>query len=114
MNSKAYEAVCRISDEEWRDILLDLERHALSVSRALRWRTPNPIELPDGETVPSIVSKAIEKLFAGEREWDPDTEPDTKKYLRSVVDSLLNHLAESQDNTLITVAPDPGSAGSQA
>ncbi len=109
MNSKAYEAVSRISDDEWRDIALELERYALSVSRDLRWRTRNPVELPGGETVTSIVSKAVEKLFGGDREWDPEKEPDIRKYLRGVIDSLLNHLAESQDNTLITVAPEPGS-----
>jgi hypothetical protein len=110
VNTKAYEAVCRISDDEWCEIVLSLERHALSVSRALRWRTRNPIELPGAETVTSIVSKAIEKLFVGDREWDPDKEPDIRKYLQGVIDSLLNHLAESQDNTLVTTEPEPGSA----
>ena len=109
MTSKAYEAISRISDDEWRNIALDLERHALSVSRHLRWRTRNPIELPGGETVTSIVSKAIEKLFCSDRDWDPDEEPDVKKYLQGVIDSLLNHLAESHDNILITIAPEPGS-----
>lgn len=57
----------------------------------------------------SIVSKAVEKLFSGDREWAPQKEPDIRKYLRGVIDSLLNHLAESHDNTLVTVAPEPGS-----
>jgi len=109
VNREAYEAISRISDDEWRNIALELERYALSVSRGLRWRTRNPVELPGGETVTAIVSKAIEKLFSGEREWDPQKEPDIRKYLRGVIDSLLNHLAESQDNTLVTVAPEPGS-----
>lgn len=70
MNRKANEAVCRISTDEWRGIALELERYALSVSRNLRWRTRNPVELPGGETIDSIVSKAVEKLFSGDREWD--------------------------------------------
>ncbi len=109
MIKETYEAVCRISESEWCNIAVELERYALSVSRNLRWRTRNPIELPGGETVTSIVSKAIEKLFSGEREWDPQREPDIRKYLRGVIDSLLNHLAESQDNTLLTAPPEPGS-----
>jgi hypothetical protein len=109
VNREAYEAVSRIPTDEWRNIALELERYALSVSRNLRWRTRNPVELPGAETVTSVVSKAIEKLFSGEREWDPQKDPDIRKYLRGVIDSLLNHLAESQDNTLITVAPEPGS-----
>lgn len=114
MNRKAYEAVCRISIDEWRGIALELERHALSVSRNLRWRTQNPVELPGGETIDSIVSKAVEKLFSGDREWDPDKEPDIKKYLKGVIDSLLNHLAESKENTLLAPAPEPESSDAPA
>lgn len=114
MNSRAYEAVSRISDDDWHEIVLELERHALSVSRDLRWRTPNPVELPGGETVDSIVSKAIEKLFSGQRQWDPEREPDIRKYLKGVIDSLLSHLAESQENTLITKVPEPGSENAPA
>jgi hypothetical protein len=110
VNSKAYDAVFKISDDEWREISIDLQRYALSVSRSLRWRTKNSVELPGGETVNSIVSEAVEKLFSGDREWDPEKDPDIRAYLRGVIDSLLNHLAESHDNTLITVAPELGSA----
>lgn len=102
MNIKGYEALCRISNDEWHSIALDLTRHTLSVSRRLRWRTRNARELPGGETVDSIPSKAIEKVFLGERDCDPENEPDITKYLMGVIDSLLNHLAESQENTLMT------------
>lgn len=114
MRSKTYEVVSRISDDEWRSIALELERHALSVSRNLRWRTRNALELPGGETVDSIVSKAIEKFFLGERDWDPETHPDLRAYLKGVIDSLLNHLAESQENTLMTLVPEPGSKNAPA
>jgi hypothetical protein len=40
----------------------------------------------------------------------PEQNPDIKRYLMGVVDSLLNHLAESKDNTLLTVTPEPDSA----
>jgi len=105
VNSEANEVVARISDDEWRNILHNLERHALSVSRRLRWRTRNPVQLPGGETVDSIVSKAIEKVLSGDREWNPQKEPDITKYLCGVIDSLLNHLAESQDNVLVAGPP---------
>jgi hypothetical protein len=114
VNREAYEAVAKISEAEWSDIALDLGRYALSVSRNLRWRTRSPVELPGGETVTSIVSKAIEKVFSSEREWNPNIDPDVRKYLRSVIDSLLNHLAESQDNVLVRVAPPPGSSDFEA
>ena len=114
MNTKALDAVSEISTEKWKDIALELGRYALSVSRKLRWRTQNPVELPGGETVDSIVSKSIEKLFSGDRHWDPDKEPDVKQYLMGVIDSLLNHLADSKENTLITVTPEPGSTDAPA
>jgi hypothetical protein len=114
MNTKAYEAVSRISSDQWLSLALELERYTFSISRNLRWRTRNAVELPGGETVDSIVSKAIEKLFSGDRDWDPEKEPDIRSYLRGVVDSLLNHLAESKDNTLVTAAPEPGSADASA
>lgn len=114
MNTQALKAVSQISTEEWKDIALELGRYALSVSRKLRWRTQNPIELPGGETIDSIVSKSLEKLFSGDRDWDPDKEPDVKRYLMGVIDSLLNHLAESNENTLFTVVPKPGSTDAAA
>jgi hypothetical protein len=114
VRSKTYEVVSRISEDEWRSIALELERHALSVSRNLRWRTRNALELPGGETVDSIVSKAIEKLFFGERDWDPETQPDLRAYLKGVIDSLLNHLAVSQENRLLTLVPEPGSKDASA
>jgi hypothetical protein len=114
VTSKTYEALSRISDEEWRIIALDLERYALGVSRSLRWRTHNPEELPGAETIGSIVSKAIEKLFSADRHWDPEQHPDITKYLRDVIDSLLNHLAESPENRLLTPAPDADSPDAPA
>jgi hypothetical protein len=114
MNMETLNAISEISDEEWQQIILDLGWYAVSVSRRLRWRTKNPIDLPRGETVDSIVSKALEKLFSGDREWHPKQDPDIKRYLMGVVDSLLNHLAESKDNTLLTRTPEPDSADAPA
>jgi hypothetical protein len=98
MDEKTYRAVSQISSEEWRKIILRLGGYAVRVSRSLRWRTRNPLELPGGETVESIVSKAIEKLFSGVRNWNPDRPQSLEHYLMDVIDSLLNHLADSFDN----------------
>lgn len=114
MKIETLNAISEISDEQWQQIILDLGGYAVSVSRRLRWRTKNPIELPCGETVDSIVSQALEKVFSGDREWDPKQDPDIKRYLMGVVDSLLNHLAESKDNALLTPTPKPDSADAPA
>jgi hypothetical protein len=104
-------------------MIKELGLYASSVSRPLRWRTENSEELPDGETDKSIVSKAINLVLkgaleepsgtdspskAGSRRWDPQKHPDLKKYLMDVIDSLLNHLADSSENKIFTRTPDKG------
>ncbi|MGA8013818.1 MAG: hypothetical protein WB949_15420 [Candidatus Acidiferrales bacterium] len=106
MNEKAHQALSAMSDAEFDQLALRLGWYALSVSRGLYWRTGNPEELPGGETVTSIVSKAIAKTISGERNWNPETDPSLGKYLMDVIDSLLNQLATSYDNTKFAVIPD--------
>jgi DNA-directed RNA polymerase specialized sigma24 family protein len=57
-----------------------------------------------------MVSLAFTKVLTGERRWQADKEPDLKKYLMSVIDSLLNHLAEHSDNRMLRAMPDEGQA----
>lgn len=106
MDEKAYQVLSQMPEAEWTKIILRLGRYALRASRNLHWRTENTQQLPGGETVESIVSKAIEKLFSGKRNWNPDADPSLEKYLMDVIDSLLNHLAESDDNTKFTIIPE--------
>ena len=108
MNLEAQTALASITEDEWKHIAVELGWYALSVSRNLRWRTKNPVELPGGETVDSVVSLAIYKVRTGERSWDPTTSPDFRKYLMDVIDSLLNHLATGTDNTLLVQMPNQG------
>jgi hypothetical protein len=112
VDERAFRALTGFTDDQWKRLIWQLARYALGVSRGLRWRTQSPIELPGGETIDSIVSKAIEKVFSGERRWDPGKEPDLGKYLQGVIDSLLSHLAEGKDNTMF--APVPNTVGGQA
>ena len=109
MNPKAYAALLKVTEDEWRAMAQRLTRYSLTASRQLRWRTQNSQELPGGETVGSIVSKAIEKLYTGERNWDPEKQTNLEKYLQSVIDSLLNHLATSDENVIVIAAPESAS-----
>ena len=110
MNKEARTALAQLADEALNHMILALGRYALSVSSRLHWRTGNARELPGGETVDSIVSLAFTKVLTGERRWDPHQAPDLQKYLMTVIDSLLNHLAEKKDNTLLTPMPSVGDA----
>jgi len=94
--------LAQMQDDELAEMILHLGRYTLRESNRLRWRTGDSVELPGGETVDSIVSLAFEKVLTGERNWDPEKDPDLKKYLMNVIDSLLSHLATSKDNTILT------------
>ena len=82
-----------MSEAELGNLIKELGRYALSVSRSKpRWRTDDPVNLPRGESVDSIVSLAFEKLLTGERVWNPEKEPELKSYLMGVIDSLVESL----------------------
>ena len=115
MASNASKRLCGLSDDDWTRLIKELGRYALSRSRRLTWRTESPSELPGGETIDSIVSKALKMVLssafedtpevhiqAGIRRWNPQKNPNFKKYLMDVIKSLLNHLATSEENTKFT------------
>jgi hypothetical protein len=103
----ARQALARMSEADLGNMIKELGRYALSVSRSKpRWRTADPVNLPRGESVDSIVSLAFEKVLTGERVWNPDKEPDLKIYLMGVIDSLLSHLSRHKDNTAVTAMPE--------
>lgn len=107
MRQDAHQALALMSEADLGRMIKELGRYALSVSRSKpRWRTDDPMNLPRGETIDSIVSLAFEKVLTGERQWDPDKEPELKKYLMGVIDSLLSHLSRHKDNTAITAMPE--------
>jgi len=103
----AHQALARLSEADLGKMIKELGRYALSVSRSKpRWRTNDPINLPRGESVDSIVSLAFEKVLTGERAWNPAKEPDLEMYLMGVIDSLLSHLSRHKDNTAVIAMPE--------
>jgi hypothetical protein len=120
LSEQAAEALRRVTPGEWSLLIKVLTRYARNRSRRLGWRTENSDELPGGETPGSIVSKAITLVLrgafegrpdeergvkAGVRRWDPQKDPDLKKYLMDVVKSVLNHLAEGEENSIFQRVP---------
>ena len=105
MSQEARAALAQLSDDALQTLILELGRYALSVSSRLYWRTGNAVDLPRGETVDSIVSKALTQVLSGERRWNPQAAPDLQKYLMGVIDSLLSHLAQHKDNTTLRAVP---------
>jgi hypothetical protein len=125
LSEDAREALRQLDDEQWGRLIKELGRYALSVSRNKRWRTKNPFELPGGETTQSIVSKVIKMVLKGAldkevdesrtlpgvRRWNPQKDPDLKKYLMNAIKSVLNHLAVSAENTMFEAFPNEGAEG---
>lgn len=97
-----------IGMEEFDLMVLHLGRYAMQVSNIYKWRTGGSYDLPGGHTVESVVFLAIERAWLGERQWDREKQPNFKKYLMDVIDSLLYHLATGKDNEILTTEPEPG------
>ena len=71
----------------------------------MRYLSPStPLGGMDIETViEDLVFDAICKVYDEEtRNWNPETDPDLAKYLRSVISSDLSHIFESADYTQLT------------
>src|SRR5262249_4853367 len=98
----------RTPEDELEKMILELGCYALRVRNEYRWRTKDREALPKGETVKSVVSLALERVLTGERRWNPAQQPDFMKFMRDVIDSLINHLARSKDNALLTTLPEEG------
>jgi hypothetical protein len=96
----------RTPEDELDRMILELGFYALKVRNEYHWRTKDREALPKGETIKSIVSLALERVLSGERRWNPAQQPDFMKFMRDVIDSLINHLARSKDNALLTTLPE--------
>lgn len=113
-DNPARDLLARMDGEDLEKMILHLGRYALGASSRLHWRTGSATALPGGETAESVVSLAFEKVLAGERRWDPEADPDIKRYLMDVIDSLLSHLATGGDNRVLLSLPTVGDGESEA
>lgn len=88
----------------WKDIYPRLLYHAHQKARRLRWQSVIDGHMPGGKEVEDIVIESLEAIFSGDRAWDPEKQPDLYKHLTGIIDSKLNHLAESAENRLVRSA----------
>lgn len=87
-----------LDSQPWDDIIPRLVAHASKKSKRLFWRGIYGGPFPEGNEVMDLINQTIEKVLVGQRQWDPDASPDLFVYLKSIVDSDLNHLADSAEN----------------
>ena len=77
---------------DWKDIVFRLTRYAYWKASNYTWKSRNSNQLPGGKTPEDIALGAIEKVWSGVRDWNPDKYPNLLKHLMKIIDSDLNHL----------------------
>ena len=90
-----------LTDAEWEDLLKRLMVYAVYKTRKLRWRGLPGSEnqsMPGGHGPDSLASEAIVSVLNDERECTAKTQDELLDFLKGVVDSKVNHLAESAEN----------------
>jgi len=85
----------------WEEKIPRLLYYALDKARKKRWRSVFDGQMPEGKEIEDVVFAAIEKVFSGERKWNPQKQPDLSEYLKGVIDSDLYHLAKCEENTIL-------------
>lgn len=86
-------------DQEW--LLKRLTRHAFFKMRRLAWRGAYVMRggsVPGGYEPYDFAMDAIRKAMDGDRLWNREKHEKLEDFLRSIIDSDINHLVESVDN----------------
>lgn len=97
------ELIKRIEEVDWDKIIFKLTIYTLFKIKRLTWKYGT---LPQGLTPEDIVMGAINKMFEGERKWNPSKYPDLYIYLKSVVRSDVSHLYEAKEYEIIQPIPE--------
>jgi hypothetical protein len=85
----------------WRDIIIQLTYYATIQFRRYGWKTG----LPKGNSPDDIALIAIQKVWEGTRDWDPDKYPDILKHLKWIVRSDVEHLFSSLEHKTTSRMP---------
>ncbi len=101
MNENTYNL---IENTDWKRISIELEEYAIYKAKRLYWKSGYR-DLPQGKTPEDVAYEAIEKTLSGERNWNPDKNPDILSFLKSVVDSLIYHLVQSTNHKVVDPLP---------
>jgi hypothetical protein len=104
MNEKSEEALKRMQQQLDDALIERLAFHALQKLERRYWQGVLGGEVPGGDQAMDFVEKAIQKTLRvtqgenGGRKWDCEVQPDLFQHLKSVIDSDINHAAESWEN----------------
>ena len=87
-----------LESADWKDIIFRLTHYAFWKACRYTWKSGSPDHLPGGKTSQDIARDAIEKVWMGVRDWDPDKYPNLYTHLKWIVDSDMEHLFTSKEH----------------
>ena len=79
---------------DWKNIILNLTYYAAFRFRRYAWQS----NLPKVHSPADVALHAIEKVWDGTREWDPEKYPDLLTHLKWIVKSDVEHLFSSLEH----------------
>lgn len=79
----------RLNEYNWNTAIVKLSAYVVWYCK---WKQ---IRLPAGLEPDDIAMTAIEKVYTGERNWDPVKDPDLFKYLTGTCNSIISNETES-------------------
>ena len=88
---------------DWPGISRRLTGYAAHKVRNVAWRTGLRVDLARAWQPYDIAAEAICRVLSGQRRWNPEVP--LEKFLRRIVDGLVNHLKTSLDNQLLRRFP---------
>lgn len=95
----SFEVTEKIGRELDDELIFRLIAYARFKASKIHWQGMIGNPMPKGLTPKDVVSDAIKKTYSGERQWNPEKEPSLFKFLCSVIDSSINHIANWKENT---------------
>lgn len=79
------EIINLLDSHNWSESIIKLTAYVVSLCKLKN------IILPSGLEAEDIVMTAIEKVYKGDRKWNPVTDPDLHRFLLSVVKSIVSN-----------------------
>jgi hypothetical protein len=98
MQELTADALAKFEKAVTEEFIERLSSFALRRKRSRYWRGVWDGHLPSGKEVEDLVREALHDVLLGRRIWDPDKDPDLMAFMRSVVNSKINHLQTHLEN----------------
>jgi DNA-directed RNA polymerase specialized sigma24 family protein len=79
-----------LNNQEWDKILIELMAYAVWLCQVRYHKS-----VPESIEAEELVMASVDKVYGGDRKWNPETDRDLIKYLKSVIKSHLSNQIRS-------------------